>query len=679
VTQEGRATWEARVAALSQEQRRWLAQELTTRVAPRRLVAYVVGTEPAVDPSTFARFSAEHLPGVMVPATFTVVTALPRTASGKLDRAALGTLIPIASSGAPTASSDSVATPLVPARNDIEQALAEIWQDVLDLDEVSVHDDFFEVGGDSLLSIRVLARAGREGFKISPEAFFERPTIAHLAQCVRSEPASPDEATPGEQGEVSGPAPLTPIQHWFFDRIGGTDWWNQCQAVVLDPPLEPKRVGEIMDALLRHHDALRMRLATGPKGLPQQDFVTATGGDPLRVVAVGALSGPELDARIAAELDGVQRDIRIGEGPLLRALLVQRSGGSDRLILVVHHLVVDGVSWAILLEDLSALVGQARSGVPFRLPTKTVSAKAWAERLEQFAGDGAVRESVAHWRAQPAGDALRVPVKEPPTPGDNRVIDSAVHTVRLDSTSSERLLHEQPGALDATVQELLLAGLAMAWEAWTARPTLLLDIEGHGRDLVGGMDVSRSVGWFTTVFPFWIDLGFGRPTDAVSAVRAALRKAPPGGTHGVLRYSESANQGTRQALEAAQSAEVLFNYLGNTATLLPRDSTLRLVDVPGVVLRDPQAPRAYVLEINVRIEDRALVFSIEYSGAVHQAKEISGLGDELNGALTALASVAPAAAEGAVPRAGHPRTDFADIPAAELDKIGSLLSEFDDE
>ena len=355
MSEERRSALRRRLASLPDSARQALADALAAEPgATGKLTAFLVfegGSSDLPTDEALRAFLAERLPAYMIPTRFAALAHFPRTPAGKLDRRALAR-----ESGTGL---QSAAEAVVAPRTPIEATLAGIWRDVLRIDEVSIHDDFFEIGGDSLLSIRVIARAGREGIRIPIERFFENPTIAELAAAtagLTSEGAGSPGAEPAEQGVVAGEAPLTPIQHWFLDVIGDhPDHWNQAVLVEIEPAMDPTAVEAVVRALVTHHDALRVRLVRQEGGWVQ-DFQPIPMRVPLRIVDLSGCDSATCAERVAAECGMEHASLRIGEGSLFRGVFFQGAPGWQRLLLLAHHLVVDAVSWELLLEDTATLL-----------------------------------------------------------------------------------------------------------------------------------------------------------------------------------------------------------------------------------------------------------------------------------------------------------------------------------
>jgi len=652
-----------RVAALTDRQRLALVaslQRVNGRGASDRLVAFLeLETTAPVGDDDLRAFLSARVPEYMMPSRFVVVDRLPRTAAGKLDRRAL-----VGAHGSEL-TSQSARGPVAP-RTEIENRLVEIWKDVLKVDSIGVTDDFFEIGGDSLLSIRVIARAGREGIRISPERFFERPTIAHVAASIN--PAGQSTANGRETSTIdpAGEAPLTPIQHWFLDAIPHhRDRWNQSYLLEVGHALDATQWETIARSLVAHHDALRVRL-TSRDGRWVQEVPGPNATDCFRVVDLRSTPRGQYASRLAEECEREHAALRLDDGRLFRVVLFDAPAGWQRVFLVGHHALLDSISWSVLLEDLATLVSQSVARHSLVLPQKTAPARAWAAALEKLAASALVATSANHWLEMPiVPDELSTASMA----GCNR--DADVLTVTLGADDSRSLLQDAPRRVDASTQAMLLSAVLLAWHEWAGNDSLRLDLEGHGRDILGdAIDVSRTVGWFTTVFPLHLALpsranGSQPNVDAVvAATRTALDALPMrGAAHGLARYL-SPDESTRAALAAQPRPSVLFNHLGTHDLTLPSASHLRVVDGPGVPDRDPNAPRAYVLELNSRIEDGRLIVSIEYPRQTMDRGTIERFAHALENAVRLIAT------GGADTLAG--------VDAESMAIVANLLAELDE-
>ena len=524
-----------------------------------RLLACVVGDKEA-DLKSWLR---GRLPEGMVPAGFVFLDALPLTPNGKLDRQALSRLEP-----------EAAAAEEMPA-SEKERLLAGIWARALKLERVGLHDDFFQIGGDSILAIQVVARAAEAGLYVEPRQLFAHPTVAGMAAAASGTPR-----TDAEQGPVFGPVPLTPIQRWFLEELDppAPHHWNLSLMleVTEGAALDPARLARAVARLVEHHDQLRARFLRTGAGWRQE--VAPPGGEvPFILLDLSLVPDPETAMRAAA--DAVQASFRLDRGPLLRAALFDLGPGRpERLLLAAHHLVMDAVSWPILLTDLRAAYDRST------LPPKTTSFRRWAERLREYARTAELRQELEHWQEGRAGEGSSLT-----TEASAERIETA-----LGAEETRQLLNEVPEAYPVRVEEVVLA--AVAESVADGRGLLEIGIEGHGREaLFEDVDLSRTVGWFTSSFPLRLDL---RDGDALKEVKSRLRRVPRRGVgYGVLRYL--ADDDAAAPLRAQRPPEATFNYLGRVDD--PGEGPLRLASDPGGAASDPRNPRPHALEIDALV------------------------------------------------------------------------------
>lgn len=328
-----------------------------------------------------------QLPDYMVPTHLVLLTSMPLTANGKLDRRAL-----------PAPDPELNRQQYVAPSNELELTLAQIWCDVLNVEQVGLNDNFFELGGDSILSIQVVSRARQQGIHFSPRDLFQHQTVQTLAAV-----ATRTQQVTAEQGLISGESRLTPIQHWFFDTaIAERQHWNQ--ALLLQPSvtLEPHRLEQALLAVIEQHDALRLRFSR-VGGQWQAQHQAMSDVPVLWQVRVASMD------QCAELFADAQRSLDLAEGPLLRVLLVDGPEARQRLFIAIHHLVVDGVSWRVLLDDLQNAYRQLEAQQPLQLPAKTSAFKDWTARLQAYAGSESLREELNWWQAHWPGRAPNCP------------------------------------------------------------------------------------------------------------------------------------------------------------------------------------------------------------------------------------------------------------------------------
>jgi amino acid adenylation domain-containing protein/non-ribosomal peptide synthase protein (TIGR01720 family) len=566
---------------------------------------------------------AEKLPDQMMPSAFVALDELPLTSSGKLDRKAL----PAPGTGRP-----ELQAGFLPPRTPAEEALARIWSEVLGVQRVGVFDDFFELGGDSILSIQVVARARQAGLNLSPRQFFQHQTIAALAAV-----AEMGEAAEAQQGVVTGRVPLTPIQRWFFEqRFPERHHFNQAALLDLGQRVDPRLLERVVRALLTHHDALRLRYQ--PEG---EDFRQLLGGVEenavFRHIDLSAEPAENRDSVLEEVANGLQRSLNLSTGPLVRAALFSTGTGSDRLLIVVHHLAVDGVSWRILLEDLWSGYQQLTVGEDtVQLPAKTTSFQAWAERLEQHARSQAMGEEASYWLELSGRKAPALPVDF--VGGENDLASAETVVVTLSADETGALLSDVPSAYRTQINDVLLTALAQAFRSWTGESGLLLELEGHGREeLFDDVDLSRTVGWFTTIFPVWIEIeGAAGIAEALKKVKEQLRRIPRKGIgYGLLRYLRGDEELSRQLVSRA---EVSFNYLGQFHQSIPEGLPVRLVTGAGGALQSDRGERSHLIEINGGVIDGRLQMVWSYSRRFHKRETMERLADGFLDSLRGIVS-----------------------------------------
>jgi amino acid adenylation domain-containing protein/non-ribosomal peptide synthase protein (TIGR01720 family) len=590
----------------------------------KRLVAYVVlQPEAAAKRRDLRHFLRHKLPEYMVPATFVILEALPLTANGKVNRHALP---------APDSNGSELETAFVAPRTAVEKTLAEIWNYVLGVEPIGVHDNFFELGGDSILSIQIVARAYQAGLRLTPRQLFQHQTIAELS--VLGDAAHVIEA---EQDVITGPVPLTPIQHRFFEP-NPPDPHHSNQAILLDVPqgLEPFLLKAAVQHLLRHHDALRLRFYQDDNGW-QQVNVGTDGTVPVTQMNVSALPEAGQRAAIEAEAARLQASLNLSEGPLLRVALFDRGlGQPGELLLIIHHLAVDRVSWQIIFDDLWTAYGQLSRGETVALQPKTTSFKQWAQRLHDYARSEALRQELNYWLAVLPRQVSHLPVDHPG--GTNTVGSACRVSVSLREAETQALLRDVPRAYHTQIQEVLLTALVRAFCQWTGKNSLLVNLEGHGREaLFEDVDLSRTVGWFTTLYPMrleWREVW--HPAAALKQVQEQVRRIPNRGIgYGVLRYL-SEDGAIAEQLQTRPQAEVSFNYLGQFDQTLPGMFLFGPAAKSCGPTRSPRRHRRHLLDITAGVMQGHLQLAWTYSVHLHQRATIEQLAHAFIEALRGL-------------------------------------------
>ncbi|MGH3697130.1 MAG: amino acid adenylation domain-containing protein, partial [Pseudonocardiaceae bacterium] len=613
-----------------------------------RLVAYLVlSTDTAPTTAELRAFLSESLPDYMIPTMFRELDALPLSANGKLDRQALP---------APEQHTSPVSQYTAP-RTETEHTLADIWAQVLGVEQVGITDNFFELGGDSILSIQLVSRIRKAGLQLTSKDIFFHQTVAELALVV----TTPD-GEPADRELVIGASALTPIQHWFFrTHPANPHHFNQSMTVELAADVDEQSLERALEVLLVHHDALRMRFDLRD-GQWQQDNAPPRPTTVLHRVDLPDLDGRDQAAAMEKLADDIHASFDLRDGPLLKAALFTFGAGRGcYLFLAAHHLVIDAVSWHILLDDLATAYQQALHGESLQLEAKTTSFQDWANRLGEYVVKGSFDTELDHW-----ADAVQTQQLPVDLPTGEPAARSGAVSVVLDVEDTEALLRSAPTAYRTRINEVLLSALAWALSRWTGASRVSIDLEGHGREeILDGVDLSRTVGWFTTMFPVALTVPDPvesaqrepRWRDLIKSVRRQLRAVPNNGFgYGALRYLGS--PAVRERLAAAgPGPQIAFNYLGQWEAAARRPATQNPAahdpgahdpGTQGMGLyravhgsigqdHDPADPGAHLLEVVGAVRSGQLSFSWRYQPDRHHEATVRRVADDFAAALRSIA------------------------------------------
>ncbi|MBV4507382.1 amino acid adenylation domain-containing protein [Pseudomonas sp. BW13M1] len=624
-----------------------LAQPVDGDESRLQLVGWCVGQ--GLQGEALRQQLQDRLPDYMVPAQILVLERLPLTANGKLDKRALP---------APGVARRQYTAPV----GEIEQALAAIWAEVLKLDQVGSTDNFFELGGDSILSLQIIARAKRQGIKLSPKQLFEKQTIGQLAAVAKR-----IEKKAAAVEQVSGTLALLPIQARFFETaIPERQHWNQALLLKPTQALRVDCLTGALQALVDQHDALRLRFTQ--RDTWQAEFQAGKAEDILWVRALNDV------AELPALAEQAQRSLDLAKGPLLRALLVDLPEGQQRLLLVIHHLVVDGVSWRVLLEDLQLAYTALAADKPLTLAAKSSSLKAWAERLGTHARSPELLSEADYWLDGLAAAGDELPRDNPAGAQTNRHVAHA--SSRLDTALTRKLLQVAPAAYRTQVNDLLLAALARVLCDWTEEESVLIQLEGHGReDLFPELDLSRTLGWFSSLFPVRLTPAHGL-CAGLCAIKEQLRAVPNKGIgYGVLRYLGEPD--LRARLAALPQPRVTFNYLGQfDGSFAEAEGALFTPASEGSgATQDLDSPLGNWLGITGQVYQGELELDWSFSREVFHPETIEALARRYEQVLTELVEHCAQA-----PHQGVTPSDFplAELTQAQLDGLPLAAGEIED-
>ena len=587
------------------------------------------------------------LPDYAQPAALVLLDALPLNLNGKVDLRRLP---------APAAGRALLERQYVAPASAVEQALAAIWMQLLRLEQIGVHDNFFELGGDSIIAIQVVSRARGAGLALHPRDLFEAQTIAALAARVRQGGAEADAAQCHDQ-----PFALAPIQRWFFEqRLTRHAHWNQWVMLGLNGAPDRAAFEAACTSVLQAHDSLRLRFA--PLGGWRQRYGA---GQPasveFAVLADGDAAGQQ--AALAALGLRLQESLDLEQGPLVRFCLVELGPRQPpRCLIVAHHLVIDGVSWRILLDDLEQAYRDALAHRPSSLPQAPGRYQQWCAALAGARQSRAIERDIGHWRALAQGGRGRLEQVVRGTP--NRYGTAQSLQLGLDARETADLLGHAALARLGGLQTLLAAAVLHAVGRCSGQDALMVTLERHGRQLDGvALDLSRTIGWFTAKFPVLLDGGQG--ADAAALLRRThetLAAVPNGGlSYGILRYL-----GGDGVLGPDCQPDVSVNYLGQFDQVLGAAGLFRADAVELGLSCAPAAPRAHLLDVDAFIIAGQLRLRWTYDGAALAPAAVRRLAE------TALGFARQAGAA----LAGAPAGVAAAAPAR--DQLGLSSEQFDD-
>ncbi|AJQ94154.1 non-ribosomal peptide synthetase [Gynuella sunshinyii] len=593
----------------------------------KKIAAYVVmNGEPAGDVEVMREALAQMLPDYMIPATFTFLPQLPLTANGKVDRKAL-----------PDPDEHATGTQYVAAQNEIEQQLVDIWARVLKADTatLSTTANFFESGGDSILSILMISQAVKAGLVLSPKLLINYQTIQTLAPHVKRKNAP--QVQPATDNASKGEQPLLPVQHRFFECEIEPHHYNQSVLITTPAGFSLEQLRHVVSWLVRKHDVLRLGFERRQQGwhghyVPvSEETMQAT----VRHIRVPSLATDAL----SNTLDEIQQSLVLDSAPLIRFVwLTTADNAAGRLLIVAHHLVVDGVSWRILLADMELLMQQADNHEALQRwqAQKTTSYQQWAQQLQRYAGSPRAADRRARWQRILQADApLSLATRDDAGHGHHG--EAGEHRFTLSPELTVLLLKQVPRRYRSNIHEVLLTALYLGLSQWADVDTLRIDLEGHGRetglaDLGEDLDLSQTVGWFTSVYPMLLSADRYDLAAALSAVKDQLRLIDHGGLEfGIFKYLLR-----DEAFVRCPASPVIFNYLGQFDQSLADDSAFALTTESSGCEISPRRPLAYELNISAVIVEQTLQFSILFDRQRFTDASVAQLNSAVESALHSL-------------------------------------------
>ena len=622
----------SKIDKLSHEERMLLLHRLSNVVSnrnktkksehPKKLVAYIKPSD-SFELEVFKAEIKRKLPEYMVPSAFLLIDEVPVLPNGKVDKNTLRKL-QIEST---TKKKETTQGP----RTDIEEKLIEIWEDILDFSPINTDDNFFEIGGDSILSIQIVAKARSAGIMLRPNQLFENQTVAELVLFAKTEELEQKSV----EDEVIGEVPLTPIQHWFFDsHKTAPHFWNQGIKVTNAATLRVSDIKSAVQELISYHDALRLSFSK-EGGSWKAKVLDKSNMDSFALFELGEMADViEQNDKINNLIQSVQADCDLSQGQLFKCVYFNCGDTQEnQVFLLAHHLVVDMISWNIIHNDFLLALEQKRNGKPIDLDGKTASVKAWGTHMEELSQSDKIISELAFWKSQTSD--------KNPFPTDFSIQENFVEEATIDIHQSKVhkddtaiLLHEVNELYNTKIDDILITALTIVLSKWSKMNKICFGMEKHGRNAdILSVDVSNTVGWFTSYFPIGLEhLGEGDFGSQIKLIKEKLRSIPNNGIgYGILKYMSG---NIEYIKELNQQPQLVFNYLGNQTKNRNDDDIIFNPLAKGA--RDPRSERTYKFEINSYIKEGQLHIDWSYSKRNYKLSTIELLVKEYHDTLKEL-------------------------------------------
>ncbi len=565
------------------------------------ICAYISGDRELSSEELREHLSKE-LPDYMIPSRFIQLEKLPLTANGKVDRNVLpepeGTINTGVEYAAPT--------------NEAEEVLASIWEEVLGVENVGINDNFFSLGGDSIKAIQVTARLHKYNMKLEVKQLFQNQTIGRISRYVEYSNSE------SSQEPVTGEVLQTPIQKWFFEHnFTDSHHWNQAVMLNAVKGFDESIINKVFTKILEHHDALRAVFETEGQALKQ--VVKPINEHMYDLNLYDFRNIPDYLESIKSKSSQVQASMDIKNGPLVKLAVFKTTEG-DYMLIAIHHLLVDGISWRVILEDFAIGYNQCLSNQNIEIQPKTDSYKLWAEALNKYSSSDEIRKEIDYWTAiensniTPLSDTMSdYLVSKEALKATNRLKDSEILTIEITEEQTEKLLKEVNSAYNTEINDILLSVLGYSLREWTGNSSILIGLEGHGREEnIGNINIKRTIGWFTSMYPVILDMSKHESLDyQIKSIKEALRKIPNKGIgYGILKYLTPIEN--REKLSFNLTPEISFNYLGQ----FEENKATDIFSMSGISAGDSistETERTSLIDINGIIAQGKFMLNFSYS------------------------------------------------------------------
>jgi len=551
---------------------------------------------------------AKALPDYMIPSYFVNLEKIPLTANGKIDRKAIPD---------PGENSLEDNKKYKPPRNAVEKILVQVWEKVLGRKEIGIDRDFFAVGGDSIKTIQIIARMSSAGYKLEMKDLFQYPTIADLAPRVKKLKRIPEQST------ITGTIALTPIQKEFFNEsLYYPHHYNQAVMLYSRDGFDIEAIKQVFSKIQEHHDALRM---TYNKDENSSEILQVNHGleYPLHIEEHDLRNRENCFQELDTKASGIQASINLEKGPLMKLGIFHLNDG-DRLLIAIHHLVIDGVSWRILFEDIETLSNQYKRGEKLVLPYKTDSFRLWSEKLTEYANGKTFLKEKTYWQKIESTPVPLIPKDFHVE--DDYIKDTVEVSFTLNVEETERLLTKVNRVFRTEINDILLTALAMGINKTFGQDRAAIALEGHGREeILEEIDISRTVGWFTSVYPVLMDIAYAHDlARQIKEIKETLRQIPNKGIgHGILKYLTRPEN--KKEIQFKLEPQISFNYLGQFDADVNQKSSFEVAKGSTGNAQNPDDKREYLLDAAGMIANNRLTMTISFNKTHFKPGTISAL------------------------------------------------------
>ena len=611
----------------------------------KELIAYLTGNEK-LNISTIRNFLNHELPDYMIPSYFIQIKSLPLNINGKVDKTALPD---------PDTFGMDIGTEYEPPKNELESQLVHSWEQVLNRKPIGINDNFFALGGDSIKAIQIISHLKQKKLKLEIRNLFLYPTIVEVAGYI-----STDFKISDSQKMITGAVPLTAIQSWFFENHTiDRHHFNQSVLLYSSQRLQADALKAVFEKIQEHHDALRMKYIINQNDILQENCDLEY---PLDFKIIDLLSSEHAIEKMMCIANESQAGINLETGPLMKIVLFKLSDG-DRLLIIIHHLVIDSISWRILYHDMVDIYGQLISEKQCYLPSKSCSFKQWSEEMRSYSNRKEFLKEKDYWKAIESTDLKPLP-KDYDAIEQHHYKDCQTIRFNLSKEDTYALLTKVNQAYNTEINDILLTALACGMKSWHGDNKTLISLEGHGREDILDLDISRTVGWFTSMYPVILEISASKDLGyQIKRIKEILRKIPNKGIgYGVLKYMTSSEN--KEDIEFRCKPEVSFNYLGafdeskdDALFILAKESSGHPMSL--------EAELIYNIEITGEIVEKQLHITVSYNQNLFKYETIKLICDNFQKELI-----------GIIMHCVH--IDDAEITPHDIDFDGFDIDELDD-